>query len=74
MMYANGLNTKDDRQKNLRTEYQRMAFINCDQLDRKLARLITVVPSADAGGMRDILDLLNRTQNAIYRWMRGERG
>lgn len=74
VMYANGLNTKDERQMKLRAEYQRRAFINCDQIDRKLARLIAVVPSANAGSMHDILNLLSKTQNAIYRWMRGERG
>ena len=74
VMYANGLNTKDERQRKIRQNYQRKAYINCDQLDRKLARLITVVPTANAGGMHDILKLLGDTQSAIYRWMRGERG
>lgn len=74
VMYANGLNTKEERQRKLRQDYQRMAYINCDQIDRKLARLIEVVPTANAGGMHDILKLLADTQGAVYRWMRGERG
>ena len=74
VMYANGLNAKDEKQKLLRLIYQRKAYINCDQLDRKIARLITVVPTADAGGMHDILEMLGKTQTAIYNWMRAERG
>ena len=43
------------------------AITNCIQLDRKLARLKNVVPTASGGSMTRVIELLTETEMAVRR-------
>ena len=53
----------DEKHIDLRRDYWRQTIIACKQLDRKLARAQKVIPSATAGSMSEILELLDKEIN-----------
>ena len=63
---ANEINTKQHPELQ---EKRKEAWFNarkqCRKLDRQIARLINICPSADAGDMTQILELLNKEDEAL---------
>lgn len=58
---ANRINVRTNpEKKNIRKEKWRHVRTICDKLDRQLARLINVCPTADAGDMSEIIKLLDK--------------
>lgn len=53
----------DEKHIDRRKDYWRQTIIACKQLDRKLARLQNVIPSATASSMKEILELLDKEIN-----------
>ena len=63
---ANDINTRSHPE--LKVERKRLwhkARTKCTQLDRQLARLINVCPTADAGEMTEIITLLDAEDEAL---------
>lgn len=63
---ANDINTRSHpEQKEERKRLWHEARTKCTQLDRQIARLINVCPQADAGGMTEIITLLDEEDEAL---------